>query len=517
MSFYYIVTFTKAAGIQNIYNYSHPNIVPLAGEDLTRFAQNIISIEGPLMATLNESLTACFNQQYGYTTFADLTPTDNMEYDLVFHYEQASNTLNLIFSLSFTLNTDLETPRLEIWNVCKSNFAIPDQGQTFRVYNVMNAVVKYAMVATGINIVWLGVLFANTYYENAVRSYLRAGFEIKHVTSLSLQYTPDLYNRILVMEAYNNKGLFATPPIPITPERVEELVVIAKRIQSVESGSIKQTDVLLQSSGWKLLLQKVISKNTECAGIINEDIAADGITKLITANDILVGCEGTVCGTSQMFPHEVNFHTHPIACYINYYGADSPTAYIAPPSSTDLGTILYQSGNKLKYHCIVTLEGIYVVQVHPYWKATLPTFGTACIDVLYTIMREITYPDVYFKDIVEALKWLNNSLSPNLLIKDRLKKEQNPVFIQRLHEFKSTCVAEDINRNINLYMCSFVQWPLSGHITSTVTLSTYMYEMKQYKMSLEAGSLNFKKASINRFLTNDLLDQPISLPYYEFI
>ena len=452
MSFYYIVTFTKAAGIQNIYKYEHPNITPIIGEDSITLAKSIISVEGPIIAALNESLTSCFNQSYGYTSFAELTPTDNIEYYLVFYYNQQSNSNNLLFSLSFTLNTDTEIPKLEIWNVCKSNFAVPDQEQTFRVYNAMNAIVKYVMTVTGINTVWLGVIFTNAYYENAVRSYLKAGFEIKYVTSLSLQYSPDLYSRFLVMEAYNNKGLFATPPIQITPERVEELIVIAKRIQLVESGSIKKSDVLLHTSGWKLLLQKVISKNTECAGIINEVVAEDGVTKTITANEILVGCEGTVCGTSQMFPYEVNFHTHPIACYINYYGAASETAYIAPPSSTDFGSILYQSSNKLKYHCIVTLEGIYVVQVHPYWKAKLPTFGTGCIDVLYTIISEIIYPQNYFTDIIESLKWLNNSLSPNLLIKDRLKKEQNPLFIQRLHEFKSTCVAEDINRNINLYM-----------------------------------------------------------------
>jgi hypothetical protein len=514
MSFYYIVTITKSAGISNIFKYDHPNIIPLVGEEAITFAKNIISIEGPIIAALNESLTACYNTEYGYTSFADLTPTDNMEYDLVFHLDQTGSNINLIFSLSLTLNTELPEPKLEIWNVCKSNFNIPDQSQTFRVYNAMNAIVKYAMTVTGLNITWLCVLFTNPYYDNAVRAYLKAGFEIKYVTTLSLQYTPDLYNRILVMEAYNNKGLFAIPPIPITPEKVEELLVIAKRIQSVESGSIKKTDIIYHPSAWKLLFQKVISKDTECAGIINEKLAEDGVTKTVSATEMLIGCEGQICTTSQIFPYEVNFHTHPIACHIELY---KDNAFIGPPSNTDLSSILYQSVDKLKYHCIASIEGIYVLQVHPYWKDKLKTFGLGCLEVLYTMMRDKQYPPFYFTDLGETLKWLNNTLSPNLLIKDRLKTEQDPVFIQLLRDFKASCVADDINRNINLYMCSFVQYPLSGYITSSLTFGSYMHEMKKFKTQLDSGSLNSKKASITEFLTNSVLDQPIEIPYYEFI
>jgi hypothetical protein len=515
MSFYYIVSFTKAAGgITNIFRYEHPNIIPLVGEQAITFAKNIIAIQEPIITSLNESLTACYNTPYVYTSFTDLTPTDNMEYNLIFHLDQNLTNINLVFSLSLTLNTDIPEPKLEIWNVCKSNFSIPDQSQTFRVYNAMNAIVKFAMTATGLNIAWLCVLFTNPYYDNAVRAYLKGGFEIKYVTTLSLQYTPDLYNRMLVMEAYNNKGLFAIPPIPITPEKVEELLVIAKRIQSVESGSIKKTDTIYHPSAWKLLFQKVISKNTECGGIINEILAEDGVTKTVSATEILIGCEGQICTTAQVFPYEINFHTHPIACHIELY-KDNP--FIGPPSNADLSSILFLSVDKLKYHCISSIEGIYVIQMHPYWKDKLKTFGLGCLDVIYNIMKDIQYPPFYFTDLGETLKWLNNSLSPNLLIKGRLKTEANPMFIQLLHDFKASCIADDINRNINLYMCSFVQYPLSGYITSSLTFGAYMHEMKKFKTQLESASLNSKKASITEFLTNSVLDQPIEIPYYEFI
>ena len=75
MSFYYIVTFTKASGgnITNVYSYNNPNIVPLTGDELRNFSKHIIAIEQPVIAALNESLTSCFNQEYGYTSYIDLT------------------------------------------------------------------------------------------------------------------------------------------------------------------------------------------------------------------------------------------------------------------------------------------------------------------------------------------------------------------------------------------------------------------------------------------------------------
>jgi hypothetical protein len=512
-SAYYIVSISNGQ-IGAIFNYNHTRnqelnwiIAPVLGEEFVALSGYLNSLEGQIIEQLNTSLTNCFNRQYNYTSYTELATLPRTEYELLFHYTSEHGFV-LQFSYSVVINTDVPEHRNELWSVCKSNVANPN----FRVNVALRDMLKYIMDLLGINICWLCVDFKNPFYDRAISLYLRCGFEIKYVSSQITNFSVDIYNRYLVMEAYNGKGIYATPPVEISPADVLALLQIANNIKSVESDSMTQNNILLKPSGWRLLFQKVISKNTECAGIINVDINAQG-QQIISANNILVGCEGEICATSQLFPYEVNFHTHPIACYIHYYG-DNTT--VSPPSNTDLSTIFRQSEHRLQFHCIFALEGLYVVQVHPYWKRKLETLSDECIIIIGQLLANYNYTDEYLLDIQSALKALNNTLNPNSLIKTQLKISNDPAFIQSIREFKDSCLLQDVNRNVNLIMCSFVEYPLTQEIISTYSLASYMHIMKAFKLQLESGSLDAKKALIHQFLTTQLEDRDMIIPQYLF-
>lgn len=475
-----------------------------------------IKNETAILAYLNQSLKGCFGIDYGYTTYAELVPNDNIDYYLVFILQENGVSFELVYSSSFTYNR--EDNRLELYSVCKTQSSY---AKNFRVsYFLRNVIITY--FKEGYTTIWLGVLFSNPNYERAVMSYLRAGFEIKYVASMGSGEKSNYEGRILVMEAYAGKRAFSTDAKSYVLPKDEEtqLMTIANNIKLVEYDALITSNAILQPSAWKLFMKQVVVKNKECGGIIRKKISPDG-TPIIDKHTVLMGCEGgegqveEECTTTQVFPYEINFHTHPILCYNKLQGV---SANLSPPSVSDFRVVFsqYLEGLRL-FHMVLALEGIYVVQVHPYWQYMLDSgkLSNDCffqLDALINSIHEAYFPYSYFTDIGETLKYANNLMSPNIILKRYAeKKGANATF----RAFKDQCLLQGLNRNINLFICTFVQYPIKPEATGGSILE-YIALMKAQKLSFDHLSLDNRAVVMKQFLDNSLVDVPIQIPYYSF-
>ena len=105
----------------------------------TGLNETFIANEAVIMAYLNDSLKRCFGVDYGYTSYAQLVPNDNIDYYLVFNLQENGISFELVYSSSFIYNT--EDNRLELYSVCKtpSKYA-----KNFRVsYFLRNNIITY--------------------------------------------------------------------------------------------------------------------------------------------------------------------------------------------------------------------------------------------------------------------------------------------------------------------------------------------------------------------------------------
>ena len=471
--------------------------------------------EAAIMAYLNESLKRCFNIDYGYTRYAELVPNDTIDYYLVFNLQENGISFELVFSTSFTHNR--EENRLELYSVCKTQSRY---AKDFRVSHFLrNAIISY--FNEGYSTVWLGVLFSNPNYERAVMSYLRAGFEIKYVASLGSGEKSNYGGRMLVMEAYAGKRAFldSTRPYVLPTDEEKKLLTIANNIKFVEYDALVFSTVILHPSAWKIFMKQVVVKNKECGGIVRKKVLPDG-TVNIDKYSILMACEGgegqaeEQCTTSQVFPYEINFHTHPIVCYNKLQGVYTA---LGPPSVSDCRVVFGQFLQGLRhFHMVASLEGIYIVQVHPYWQYLLENnkISEQCLaelDTLIDSIHQAYFPPSYFTDIGETLKYTNNLLSPNLILKRYMEKTGAS---EGHRSFKERCLLQGVNRNINLFICTFVQYPIKTETTGGVSMLEYIKILKGQKLTLEQLSLDQRASAVKTFLDNGFLELAIQIPFY---
>lgn len=517
MPYYYLIK--SNTGVE--YGFFDTGDGSVASKEDVDFLSRLINntrYESTLMGLLMDSLKDCFNIDYGFTKYDDLAPNEDTKYYIVFNVtSQPFYKAELVFSTSFVRN--LEQNRIEIYSVCKTS--LPG-AKDFKVSNFLrNIILTY--FEKGFTNVWLGVLFSNPNYERAVLSYLRAGLEIKYVSSIGGGSKSNYEGRLLNMEAHAGKRAFSTSDINFILSKDEETqyITIANNIKLVEYDALTQSTVLLQSSAWKLFVKQVITKNKECGGIINKKLIP-GKEPIIDKYTILMGCEGgegqheEECTTTQSFPYEINFHTHPISCYNKMYGIDATN--LSPPSVADYQVVFGHFVNGLSlFHMVVSLEGIYVVQIHPYWKYMLSSnkISNECFEsILFTInsINEAYFPISYFTDIEETLKYANNLMSPNIILKRYSKVASNQSKVQAI---KDQCLLYGINRNINLFICTFLQYPATEE-TIGGSLSNYIGAMKHQKLAFDKISLDNRVSTVKDFLKVGFFDVPIEIPYYDF-
>jgi hypothetical protein len=509
----------------NIFKYDQTmeypdNMIPLTPQEKDYFSLFVNDPESiaTTLNDLNASLASCFpDTPIVFTDFSQLTTIPNQLYYLALTLDN-TNIPRLVFSFQVTYYT--ETLRAEIYNVCK--YAGNIEANRFSVSNFLkfiNNVLFYGQ--GGLETSWLAVLFSNPNYERAVKAYLRAGFEIKYVSDFGA-LRADLNGRFLVMEAYKGKRAYnrANPEI-LTEAQLQAQTVVANNIRSLEYTGLDVSTIKILPNAWKILLNKVITEDKECGGIINKKTDSTG-SFYIDKFGIIMGCEGgefgeeLECTTAQVLPYEINFHTHPLYCINKLFSR----AILTPPSVPDCNLILHQSMKWLQFfHIVVSMEGLYIINVHPYWRHVLsnePRDSHCFVSLQELINKSLSEEDMmktdnYRLDLIDTLKFMNNKLSPNLLIKrfKRLHGDNASV-----DEFKQLCIMNDLNRNINLFTCSFIPYPFNIDTTHGFSILQYIELLRINKLEMEKYTLDDRKKIVDEYINTTFFDVPMELPYF---
>jgi hypothetical protein len=135
-----------------------------------------------------------------------------------------------------------------------------------------------------------------------------------------------------------------------------------------------------------------------------ENIENDGGDKYVYVigvdeDNIKTGNEESV----DILPTRYNFHSHPRDAYIRH------SVKNAWPSSTDYNGY-YNLGNKTIFHCVTTLEGIYIISFGTYWVNNLKDISKKYIEDNYDIEHKEKYtPQEYVKK-VNNLKYKGHSI-----------------------------------------------------------------------------------------------------------
>lgn len=506
------------------------NMMDLSDEEKYYFS-SFLSDPESVRITLNDinaSLASCFpDTPIVFTDFSQFTPLPNQLYYLAFILDH-TNVPRLVFSFQVTYY--IETLRAEIYNVCKYAGNMEANGVTslanrFSVSNFIKCINNILFYGPGnLNTSWLAVLFSNPNYERAVKAYLRAGFEIKYVSDFGA-LRADLNGRFLVMEAYKDKRAYnKVNPEILSEFELGEQLDIANNIRSLEYTGLNVSTIKILPAAWKILLNKVITENKECGGIINkkrDDTGAYYIDKF----GIIMGCEGgefgddLECTTAQVLPYEINFHTHPLYC-LNKLFDIFQRPLLTPPSVPDCNFILYQSIKALKiFHIVASMEGLYIINIHPYWRHILsnePDDSECFLTLQLLVHKSLTEIDMiktdnYRLDLIDTLKFMNNKLSPNLLIKRYKRLFGDNESIDR---FKQSCILNELNRNINLFICSFIPYPFNIDMSHGFSIIEYTDLLRINKLEIEKYTLDDRKKIVDEYINTTFFDVPMELPYF---
>ena len=519
----------------NIFKYDQTmeypnNMIPLTAQEKDYFSLFVNDPESirTTLNDLNASLASCFpDTPIVFTDFSQLTTIPNQLYYLALTLDH-TNVPRLVFSFQVTYYT--ETLRAEIYNVCKYAGNMEANGATslanrFSVSNFLKFINNTLFYGPGgLETSWLAVLFSNPNYERAVKAYLRAGFEIKYVSDFGA-LRADLNGRFIVMEAYKGKRAYnrANPEI-LTEAQIQAQTVVANNIRSLEYTGLDVSTIKILPNAWKILLNKVITENKECGGIINKKTDNTG-NFYIDKYGIIMGCEGgdvgeeLECTTAQILPFEINFHTHPLYC-INKFFHFFKRPILTPPSVPDCNLVLYQSMNSLKFfHIVASMEGLYIFNVHPYWRHVLsnePSDSDCFVFLQELISKSLNEEDMmktdnYRLDLIDTLKFMNNKLSPNLLIK-RFKRLHGDS--ANVDKFKQMCILNELNRNINLFICSFIPYPFNIDTNHGFSILQYIELLRTNKLEMEKYTLDDRKKIVDEYINTTFFDVPMELPYF---
>lgn len=133
----------------------------------------------------------------------------------------------------------------------------------------------------------------------------------------------------------------------------------------------------------ELVVEKVVQKDGKYIYIIN-----------INEGSVGSGSEEEV----DVSPTRYNFHSHPEEAYVRH-SVDK-----AWPSLTDyLGYKIL--GNRTIFHCVATLEGVYVMSFGNYWVNHLNKISTNFIERNYNIDHKERYTPTQYTEVVNNIKY----------------------------------------------------------------------------------------------------------------
>lgn len=244
-------------------------------------------------------------------------------------------------------------------------------------------------------LIWVGIELSQQNFTNVLDTFVSNGFNSPYVTTLSPMYgdipasaaltrqnipsDPDIstatLNKVLYsIQQYKDDGQSCYLFAKLSPRAIGFLQEASKigitvgkdgkKSQKELTGELYVKDVL-QDNGKFVYVIDIDKSSVESGGEENVDVAAT----------------------------RYNFHSHPHEAYVRH-SVDK-----AWPSVTDyLG--YHKLGSNTIFHCVATLEGLYVMSFSPYWGSNLGKVSRKFIDQNFEIdHKEPLTPEQYVEKI----------------------------------------------------------------------------------------------------------------------
>jgi hypothetical protein len=335
--------------------------------------------------------------------------------------------------------------------------------------------------------------FTEKNFDKTVAFLVRSGFYLKGSSVVPNNTRLEHYNvsqRYLLL-SYNSQK---AESMNYNTLNVSNLVAVANNIKTHETSMKTYTYQLDNASIRKLLTYmynwsgEVSGSFTKKEGNILECLDKNMLTNkgnIIVKEDLeMLKSKHERCGIEVLHFDIVNFHIHPLTCYIQ----ENITIVLGIPSIADINAMF---GNDIKdrislteyrFHIVATMEGLYTIQIHPYWINKFNVWGEFIEYDWWMYIHKLielnqTYLDIIIKsmykenveeNLIQMLYFINNKFTINNLAKEvehtKLYLSDIPSDLQTEEEirkwYKDKFYASDIDRNMNLFAFNFIpyQW-----------------------------------------------------------
>lgn len=275
-----------------------------------------------------------------------------------------------------TAITFKSTQLVEIYNVFTDPLYRKKGVGIFLLTHVINLFSAYKL--------WLAIVPENPSWDNALRLYVKTGFRQPSLTTITA--AGKLLNFSVISLIY----LKSISDSEMDHDLMQnETIVTAQTIrQKYLASQTTCSNMIHIGSKVCASLREYIERDREFSGILiqNKYIIRDGQRYANLVYPIQTEIPGdaapnfTVHTPSNIY----NFHTHPAICY------EHLNCFIGFPSSQDMTYVITQYQTGLRKHFVVTVEGIYSIQMTPefmkYWTSIFTNLHLAN-NILYNLLN----------------------------------------------------------------------------------------------------------------------------------
>jgi len=249
-------------------------------------------------------------------------------------------------------------------------------------------------------ILWVGLDISNDNFIHTVKSFVSHGFNSPFVTTIS-----PLYKDISPSVSLTRQNITSDPHS--SDATLNKVLHSIEQFKSDESScyifatfSENAVNFLKQASKLGVVVGKDGKKSQrELTGelFVKDVKREDGKFVYIIdidKNTIKAGEEENVDVETTRY----NFHSHPHEAYVRH------SVKKAWPSSTDyLG--YHRLGENTIFHCVASLEGVYIISFGPHWANRLKKVSRRFIDKRYDVDLEKKYTPKQYIEKVNKIKY----------------------------------------------------------------------------------------------------------------
>jgi hypothetical protein len=281
-------------------------------------------------------------------------------------------------------------------------------------------------------ILWVGVDISKDNFIDTVKSFVSHGFNSPFVTTIS-----PLYKDISPSVSLTRQNITSDPHS--SHATLNKVLHSIEQYKSDESScyifaslSENAVNFLKQASKLGVVIGKDGKKSQrELTGelFVKDVKREDGKFVYIIdidKNTIKAGEEENVDVETTRY----NFHSHPHEAYVRH------SVKKAWPSVTDyLG--YHRLGENTIFHCVASLEGVYVISFGPHWANRLKKVSRRFIDKRYDVDLEKKYTPKQYIEKINKIKYKNY---PIFQVKFFTWNKANTVFKVFYPQIGSTCL-----------------------------------------------------------------------------